>query len=95
MTGPGRESDYMPSPVHPPTESQDLGVASGTPDVVSDPRISSLLSEFMTSWQANLNLKEGKAQTFRHSWQKHPLAFLRTQCMSGTWYVSLCVCVQL
>lgn len=53
----GHEQDSMLSPGHPPTESLGHRVVLGTPDTVSDPRISCLLSASMKLWQAELNLK--------------------------------------
>lgn len=52
-----QESDYTLSPANPPHESLKLGVVLRTPDIVSDPRISCLLSESMTLGWANIHLK--------------------------------------
>lgn len=51
------ERDSMLSPGHPPIKPLDHRVVLGTPNRVSDPRISCLLSASMKLWQAELDLK--------------------------------------
>lgn len=92
-TGHGRhESDYMLRPVGPLPESLDLGVALGTPNVVSDPRISCLLSEFMTLWRAILNLKEGESSDISPFLAETSLDLSQDPCRSGVWVWCVWVC---
>lgn len=57
VTDRSHERDSMLSPGHPPIKPLDHGVVLGTPNRVSDPRISRLLSASMKLWQAELDLK--------------------------------------
>lgn len=57
VTDRSHERGSMLSPGHPPIKPLDHRVVLGTPNRVSDPRISRLLSASMKLWQAELDLK--------------------------------------
>lgn len=80
-----QESDYTLSPANPPHESLNLGVVLGTPDIVSDPRISCLLSASMKLGRVNIYLKGGISDVSQ-------LLAETSLCLSVRTCVCVCVC---